>query len=385
MQIEPVRLGLLVGFGIPTPASERMMTALESVVVRQSDESEGGQGFSQGFQLTFRAERGVALRNDFELVREPRLRPGCRVIVTVAVGARPRVLIDGIVSHHQLDPPGIGGDGSLVVTGQDISSAMDLVELAVGYPSMNHAAIAALVLARYAALGVVPSVVPPLRSFMPSPMERVPFQSGTDRTYLRQLASKHGYVFGILPGPRPGTTFGYWGPRVKIGLPQPALSVDQGPMTNVESIQFSANALAPEQVYGTHHLADSKLPVPFLTTLGTAIPLSRRPAVIFNQPFVRKSRMSHEGPSLIDTLERAQARTTTSSADVVTAQGTLDALRYRGILFAPGIVGLRGAGHSYDGHYYVRSVEHRIDRSSYKQNFSLSREGTGSLTETVRT
>ena len=48
-----------------------------------------------------------------------------------------------------------------------------------------------------------------------------------------------------------------------------------------------------------------------------------------------------------------------------------------------GIVGLRGAGYSYDGYYYVKSVGHTINRKEYKQSFSLAREGTGSLTQRV--
>ena len=68
---------------------------------------------------------------------------------------------------------------------------------------------------------------------------------------------------------------------------------------------------------------------------------------------------------------------------MVNASGTLDALRYGGLLTAPGIVGVRGVGYSYDGYYYVKNVNHQISRGEYKQNFTLTREGTGSLTQKV--
>jgi hypothetical protein len=67
----------------------------------------------------------------------------------------------------------------------------------------------------------------------------------------------------------------------------------------------------------------------------------------------------------------------------VTAQGELDALRYGDLLEPRGIVGLRGAGFTYDGLYYVKSVSHSISKGQFKQRFNLSRDGTGALTPVV--
>ena len=47
------------------------------------------------------------------------------------------------------------------------------------------------------------------------------------------------------------------------------------------------------------------------------------------------------------------------------------------------LVGLRGAGFTYDGLYYVKSVSHAISKGQYKQRFSLTREGTGAITPVV--
>ena len=47
------------------------------------------------------------------------------------------------------------------------------------------------------------------------------------------------------------------------------------------------------------------------------------------------------------------------------------------------LVGVRGVGNSYDGSYYVKQVTHRLKLGEYKQSFSLSREGRGSLTPIV--
>ena len=47
---------------------------------------------------------------------------------------------------------------------------------------------------------------------------------------------------------------------------------------------------------------------------------------------------------------------------------------------------VRGAGKSYDGLYYVKSVEHNIQRypkPDYKMTFVLTREGRGAVSSTV--
>jgi len=46
-------------------------------------------------------------------------------------------------------------------------------------------------------------------------------------------------------------------------------------------------------------------------------------------------------------------------------------------------VGVRGVGSTYDGLYYVQSVTHRIRPGSYKQSFTLTREGVGSTVPRV--
>ena len=58
-------------------------------------------------------------------------------------------------------------------------------------------------------------------------------------------------------------------------------------------------------------------------------------------------------------------------------------MRYGQILRARMLVGVRGAGITYDGMYYVESVTHNLKRGEYKQNFTLSRDGVVSQTPVV--
>jgi hypothetical protein len=73
----------------------------------------------------------------------------------------------------------------------------------------------------------------------------------------------------------------------------------------------------------------------------------------------------------------------TGAADSVTAHGEVDAVRYGHVLKARRLVGVRGAGATYDGFYFVRRVQHTIADGRYTQAFTLSREGTGTLTPAV--
>ena len=72
-----------------------------------------------------------------------------------------------------------------------------------------------------------------------------------------------------------------------------------------------------------------------------------------------------------------------NTADAINVSGSLDVLRYGRVLKARRLVGVRGAGLAYDGLYYVNSVTHELSRGSYKQNFTLSRDGMISNTPKV--
>jgi hypothetical protein len=382
MSLSNVRLSLLVGASVPRPAPRLLMNALEKVAVSQSDD--GDAGFSQGFQLTFRAERDPAASKEYALLNSPLLKPGNRVVISVTLNAKPRVLMDGVITQHQLVPSGGSAGTSLTVTGKDLSVLMDMEEITMPYPGLGHEAIVLLVLLKYAMYGVVPAIIPVLTSWVFNPLDKLETQEGTDRDYLRKLAAAHGYIFGIKPGRWPLTSLAYWGPPIKIGLPQKALAVDMGPATNVESINFTYDALAPEQVHTQVAVPDKPKPQRVRTEKIVGLPtLSRAPALTANRPFVKKVLLKYNGKDPTEARAKAQARTNRSAERTVTASGTLDALRYGGLLTAPGIVGLRGVGHSYDGYYYVKTVSHEISRTDYKQSFSLTREGTGSLTQRV--
>jgi hypothetical protein len=230
----------------------------------------------------------------------------------------------------------------------------------------------ALILAKYAMFGIIPLVIPSVLIDIPIPLERIPRQEGTDYKYITQLADDVGYVFYIKPGPVPGANVGYWGPEIKVGVPQPALNVDMDAHTNVESLSFDFNADQAELPVLLIHEPISKaiipIPVPNVTPLNPPLGLVR--------PFPKglrfiagTAKLNPVRAALIGLAKAAQA------SEAVSASGSLDVLRYGRPLRARELVGVRGAGLAFDGLYYVQSVTHDIKRGAYKQNFTLTRNG----------
>lgn len=376
MSISSLQLSLLLGKFIPTPAPREVMTALDSVSIQQSNST-------SGFQLTFRLRKAQGLKLDSELLAGMMLQPGNRVVISVTLNATPRVLMDGIITHHEFAPGG-QGEPVLTVTGEDISVMMDLYQRTMEFPGMGETEIALLILAEYFAYGVVPTVIPTSASLFSLPIDEIPQQSATDRQYLQMIAANNDYIFFVRPGPVPLSNIAYWGPVNRLGMFAKPLNVDMGPATNIDSINFSYNALAPTRVSGlvSDQWSESELPVMTITSLRLP-PLASQPPLIFNMPFVRETRIRYQGSSWIEAEAQAQSMVDSSSDITVTASGTLDTLRYGDILMAPGLVGVRGAGMSYDGYYYMPRVSHQISRGQYKQTFTLTREGLGSLVQAV--
>ena len=238
----------------------------------------------------------------------------------------------------------------------------------------------------YAVYGMIPLIVPTALAVPPLPIQRVPIKNGTDLAYIKCLASQYGYDFYVSPGPVPLTNIAYWGPQVRIGALQPALSVNLGPQTNVDTLTFSYDATAPTIAYGAVLDATTNMEIPVMgVPLYNLPPFAAFPAIAVNLPYVRASLFKHQGLTVAQSQTLADSIASKSSQDVVVAKGELDAFRYGTALTARSLVGVRGAGYDYDGIYYVRSVTHTIETGSWRQGFELVREGIGSTVPLVMT
>ncbi len=305
-----------------------------------------------------------------------------RVILAVTLGGVPNVLIDGIVTRHEVAAHNEAGQSTLTITGEDLTVLMDVVQFPfMRFPCMPPTARLYTILAKYALVGMAPVVIPQLFEDTPSPTDKIPSQTESDLAYIKKLAQQSGYIYYQEPGPVPGTSIFYFGPDVRIPIPQPALTVNMDANTNVESLSFSLDGLAKKIVIMTildpiTQKIPIPIPVPNISILRP--PLGAR----LTAPSKVEYPSDNTKLNSIEGIALALARTAASS-DAVTASGTLNVLRYGSVLRAHQLVGVRGAGTTYDGMYYVRTVTHNLKKGEYKQSFTLSRDGLISQTPVV--
>ena len=367
-----LQLQLQMGPMVPAPVPQQLSDALQSVHVTTT------AGQASGFQLTFAVSSKSVITT--MLLPAGFFDPGIRVVIVAIVAGMPSVLIDGVITRQDLGPSDDPGASTLTLTGEDLSVVMDMTHERVCYPAMPHNVRAMLICLKYAMYGIAPIAIPPVITDIPNPVQQIPIQSSTDLAYLKAMASEVGYVFYIDPGPIPGSSIAYWGPQVRVGRLQPALTIGMGAATNVESLSFSFDGLSRTQYTVTITEPTTKLgisvPVPDISLLHP--PLAARPAIA-----LRQEPLPDVSDRPISELLLLGLGRTSTSADAVTGQGKLDVLRYGQVLKARQLVGVRGAGIAYDGAYYVTSVTHEIKRGEYHQSFSLARDGLVSLTSAV--
>lgn len=372
--LKGINLTLMIGPAVPIPVPREVVDALTSVRVTTAS------GKRSGFELTFDLSNDSPLQTAF-LLTSGSLPPVMRVVIVVTVNGTPDVIMDGVITNHQISPGSDPHHSLLTLTGEDLSALMDWLDLSgIPYPCLPPEGRVLAMLAKYAFLGVIPGIIPSVLMDIPIPVERIPEQRGTDLTYINYLADLVGYVFYIDPGPQPGMSVAYWGPEIKFGTPQPALNVQMDAHTNVESLSFrfdKEKAVLPIVVIQNQA---TKVPIPI--PIPPITPLN--PPLGAVQPFPNRIEWITEtakyNPIQGALIGLAKA---SRSADTVSASGSLDVLRYGRLLKARKLVGVRGVGLAFDGLYYVTGVTHNIKRGEYKQSFELSRNGLISITSKV--
>lgn len=364
--LKGINLTLLIGPGVPIPAPKTVIDALQSVQVNSGKDS-------TGFELSFLVDKKSELTNTMLPAGyfDPIL---TRVIIIVTLNGLPHVIMDGLVTQQDFAPSNEVGRSTLSIKGKDLSVAMGLVALTIPYPAFPDIAKIHSILARYAFLGIVPLVIPPIVPKIKTPVQGHDSQTATtDLDYINGLAAEVGYVFYVMPGPLPGQSTAYFGPDISLPVPQGALSVNMDAHTNVESLSFSLNGEAKKiRVFFIMDPITKKIPIP--------IPLPN--VNIFKPPLgVRPT-----PPARIDFDDRTAKKSADEAASdilgflmnnatAISGSGSLDVVRYGRPLYARMLVGVRGASPGYDGLYYVDSVTHNIKPGEYKQNFTLSRDG----------
>jgi hypothetical protein len=375
-----VQLTLMMGPVIAVPVPSSVLASLAEVEITVNDLE------PSGFKLTFSIDKQSPLQLIFLLTGGmPLLFMRCILVATVNGSAN--VLIDGVITQHEIAPGDKGSNSTLSLLGRDLTAVMDQVNWSgFPFPACPREARVAMLLAKYAFFGVLPLIIPSVMTDISLPIEQIPSQQGSDLQYIRQLADEVGYVFFIAAGPVPGTNTAYWGPQLKVGPVQPALNVDMDAYSNVESMHFKFDQ------------EKSKIPLlyTYVQQLGVSIPIPIPPVNPLQPPLgaippIPTNLLPPDLTSFRDDLSKVSIPQAimmgfaagAASSEAVTCEGSLDVTRYRGVLSARKLVGVRGAGYCFDGLYYVKNVTHKIKRGEYKQSFTLTRNGLVSTVPTV--
>jgi hypothetical protein len=354
----------MMGTIVPEAVPPTLIEALTGIQVTVS------AGQRSGFQLTFTLGKDSQINKS--LIRSGFFDPPRRVVIVTTLNGTPNVLMDGVITRQEVSPSNEPGQSRLTVTGEDLSRMLDLIDFSglIKYPAMPAEARVLLMIAKYAMYGIVPLVVPSVLIDVPNPLSVIPGHQGTDLQYITALAANVGYVFYIDPGPSPGVNTAYWGPEIKTGTPQAALIVNSDAHTNADSLSFSFDGFSKTLFVLLIQEPTSKFPIPI--PIPDVNPLS--PPLGQKMPFpLRVKKVSETAKYSLPRAALIGLAKAARAADVISGSGSLDVLRYGRLLKARQLVEVRGAGNTYDGLYFVKSVTHNIKSGEYKQSFTLSR------------
>ncbi len=361
-------LSLLMGPISVDPVPREVIEALTEVSVTVSASG------TSGFELKFATSKASAITR--QLLPSGYFDPPRRVVIVATLRNTTTVLMDGVITHQDVVPSDEAGKSALSIKGEDLTRMMDLIDLSgFPFPAMPAEARILLMVAKYTPIyKVIPLVLPSVLIDIEDPLKNIPAQYGTDLTYIRLLAERVGYAFYLQPGPLPGMSMAYWGPKLRAAIPflptPEPFAIDSDGRSNVESLQFSFDGFK-KTLFVVLIKLDS-VPVPIPIPVPDVTPLS--PPLGTKSPIPLKisplSGLAGYSPLQAAGIALAKAA---DAANVISGGGSLDVMRYGSILNARTIVQVRGAGITYDGDYYVDSVTHSIKPGSYKQRFTLLR------------
>jgi hypothetical protein len=372
-----IRIKLMIGRPlVPKPAPYEVVDALIDLEVTQQDRDRSA------FQMTFSLSKELKNSSDYWLLREGILDPPNRIIIQVIVNVKVGVkrslqnpiLIDGIITNHQIVPSNKPGESRLIVTGEDISVMLDLEDKNEIYPNLSDSKIVTNLLKSYSKYGLKIDAQN-TSYFTPKKEEQITTQQSTDLQFIQKLALRNSFIFEIKPDKTPGRNIAYWGEeKQKVTPYQPALSMNMGAFTNVDSsISFNFNALGAIKPEASISDEKSGASISIRVPKSPGQALANKPAKSLRTEVLRCTNKLEK----ILAEKETESFASRSQENAVTATGEVDTVRYGYVLEVRQLVGVRGVGKTYGGYYYVKQVTHRIKRGEYKQSFTLIREGQG--------
>lgn len=362
---------LFIGANKIAPAPYEVVEALRQVEVQINDDKR------DGFELLFSLGRRGA-SPDYPLLRNGQLDPPARVTIMLIIKAMPIVLINGIITRHEMNPSTQPGQSRLRVKGEDTGLLMDFDRKKVVFRKQSDQAIVSQILNSYAK-DLRPDTA--ATDEVPSESERVTSQQDTDLGFVNSLAQRNGFHFYTEPTALPGFSTAYWGPRDRPSLPlQRPLTTSMGPNDNVIQLNFEYDALAAVSPEAVTSDPSTKKSIPVSPPALLEGQLSDQPAKALRTTQLDNTAglNSHQA-----SLRMRTAGQGASSA--VRGTGQLDVVRYGTVFRARHRVEVRGAGNTQNGEYYVSQVTYSMTvGDSCKVSFVVDRDGRGAKSSTIK-
>ena len=319
--------------------------------------------------------------DDWDALADPRFGLLHRVTVGFGTGepdatapAVREVVLDGYVTAVEpVFGPARVPDSSLELYGLDASCLMHFEERTRAFAGLSDAGIAKQVYREYG-FEVDVQETGPVRE------ERrgVVLQRGTDAELLRMLARRNGYEAFVAPGPGP-VRAGAAAARDNVGHfhlprpelpPQPDLTLMPVATPSLVSLRARWESHRPTEVRAAHidertrRIRSASVTTSRLKKLGSTtradILAARMAAILPKRPQTRGV-----GLQLADVPHEAREVENLAWSDfreadwLAEASGVVQGLRYPGVLRARRPVGVKGAGRTLDGTWYVRAARHR--------------------------
>lgn len=356
-----------------TKAPRAIIESIRSIQITKSDEGR------DGFQISLALGRNSlsSLLKGGQLANADLLKPSCRVILIVFFNTSRKVLLDGIITHHQYSPSRTAGESTLTITGEDVSIILDKEERHTTHKgSINSVINNILNSGDYSNYGFSPLIAD-----VPDADKGERKQIESDLKFILKYAQDYNCIFYVEPADTLGKNLVYWGPANRKTLGNKDLLFDMGSFTNILSINFQYNSLKPELVVGTIKDKDNDKVEEIVITDSTLSSLvsNKSPLAFADKKDFKTRWLKLDKPmTTAEAYTRAQDETDKSFEEIVTASGELDSLQYGDIIKPRSLVNLKGVAPEYQGKYYVKSVTHNFKRGEYKQSFNLTREGLDS-------
>ncbi|OAN36782.1 hypothetical protein A4X20_06190 [Mycolicibacterium iranicum] len=198
-------------------------------------------------------------------------------------------------------------------------------------------------------------------------------QRGTEMQILRRIASRHNMFAYVLPGGEPGKSVGVFKPfpQKPDGLPPLILL---GPDRNVGSFTSREDSQSPATVTSASlSITDKGVTKAEASVRDVDILGDVAAGAKLQEQAKRMLPPGQDGSVDVDTAVKAAAQKLSYAFE---AQGTVIADCYAAALIPYRVVTVKAVGPKGSGDYEIRSVTHRLTRSSYTQSFALIRNAS---------